>query len=142
MKYTSSNLDYIIQELRKVDLTQPKRITITDWKTKRSISANRVYQGWYPLIADAMAMAMTIPEATRYVKLTFGLQILLADEYMGNLIGEGLAAKGFFNLDYESQLAEMERLPVTRLFDTEMHNNLRHQLQMYYGAMGVNLEYR
>ena len=116
------------------------RLTVKPWTKKRSLPANKVYQSWIPVISDELAL--TIPEATRYIKLTFGLPILLADEYMGPIIGEGLAAKGYFQLSYEDQLLEMERLPVTRLFDTKMHNRLRDDLQNFFGNMGLNLEYR
>lgn len=116
------------------------RLTIAPDNEKRSIPANRAYQAWIPAISDVMAL--TIPETTRYIKLTFGLPILLADEYMGHLIGNGLQAKGFFQLSYEDQMIEMERLPVTRLFDTKMHNRLRDDLRHHYGAIGLNLEYK
>ena len=116
------------------------RLSLVEVNKKRSIPANRAYQAWIPVISDVMAL--TIPEATRYIKLSFGLPILLADDYMGPLIGEGLQAKGFFQLSYEQQMIEMERLPVTRLFDTKMHNKLRDDLQHHYGAMGLNLEYK
>lgn len=116
------------------------RLSVKPWTKKRSLPANKVYQSWIPAISDELAL--TIPETTRYIKLTFGLPILLADPYMGNLIGEGLAAKGFFQLSYEDQLLEMERLPVTRLFDTKMHNRLRDDLQNYFGILGLNLEYK
>lgn len=139
VKLNFNTLSYIYQEIKKLDLNQDWRITIAPWKSKRSIPANRAYQGWIPSIADEMAL--TIPEATRYIKLTFGLPILLADEYMGNLIGEGLQAKGFFQFSYERQLLEMEELPVTRLFDTKMHNRLRDELQYYFGNLGLNLDY-
>ena len=58
---------------------------------------------------------MTIPEATCYIKRNFGLPILLADDYLGPLIGEGtISAKGYFQLSYEQQMFEMIKLPVTR----------------------------
>jgi len=122
------------------DASSKWRLSVKPWTKKRSLPANKAYQAWIPAISNEMAL--TIPEATRYIKLTFGLPILLADPYMGNLIGEGLAAKGFFQLNYEDQMIEMERLPVTRLFDTKMHNKLRDDLQYYFGNIGLNLEYR
>ena len=140
LKYTGSNLAYINQELSKLESGKSWRLSVTEWKKRRSLPANRAYQSWYPAISDFLAM--TIPEATRYVKLIFGLPILLADEYMGPIIGEGLDKKGFFQLDYEEQLYEMERLPVTRLFDTEMHNKLRDDLQHYFGNLGLILDYK
>lgn len=140
IKGTASNFDFIVQELRKVDFTKPQRISCKPWKDKRSIPANKAYQAWIPAISDELAL--TIPEATRYIKLTFGLPILLADEYMGPLIGEGLNSKGFFQLSYEDRMLEMERLPVTRLFDTKMHNKLRDDIQHYFGVIGLNLDYK
>ena len=139
LKFTGYNLPYINQELLKLDKSKPYRITVQEWQ-KRSIPANRVYQSWIPAISNELGL--TIPEATRYIKLAFGLPILLADDYMGGIIGDGLRSKGFFKLSYEEQVLEMERLPVTRLFDTKMHNKLRDDLQNYFGSMGLILEYR
>ena len=134
-------MSYAIQELRKlVSDGKDYRLSTTTWKEKRSMPANKVYQAWIPEISDVLAL--TIPEATRYIKLTFGLPILLADEYMGPIMGEGLNAKGFFQLSYEDQMIEMERLPVTRLFDTKMHNRLRDDLQNYFGSVGLDLNYK
>ena len=122
------------------NLQKKFRLNIVEVKTGRSLSANRAYQSWIPEISDILAL--TIPEATRYIKLTFGIPILLADEYMGPLIGEGLNAKGYFQLSYEQQMIEMESLPVTRLFNTKMHKRLRDDLQNHFGAMGLNLDYK
>ena len=143
LKLSASTISYVKQEQEKLvasDNTKVWRVSFSEWKEKRSIRANKAYQGWIPAIADEMAL--TIPEATRYIKFTFGLPILLADDYLGPLIGEGLTAKGFFQLDYKNQLLEMERLPVTRLFDTKMHNRLRDELQRFYGNMGLILDYK
>lgn len=116
------------------------RVSIKPWTKRRSLPANKVYQSWFPAISDELAL--TIPETTRYIKYTFGLPILFSDEYMGSVIWEGLNAKGFFQLSYEDQLVQMDKTYVTRLFDTKMHNKLRDDLQNYFGAMGLNLEYR
>jgi len=131
------------QKLNDLFLGNPSakfRVTAVKWTKKRSIPANKVYQSWVPAISDEMAL--TIPEATRYIKLTFGLPILFSDDYMGSVIWEGLNAKGFFQLSYKDQLVQMDKTYVTRLFDTKMHNKLRDDLQHYFGSMGLNLEYR
>ena len=146
MKDQSITLTNRQEVYRRVDkflgenLQKKFRLNIVEVKPGRSLSANRAYQSWIPAISDELAL--TIPEATRYIKLTFGMPILLADEYMGPLIGEGLNAKGYFQLSYEQQMLEMERLPVTRLFDTKMHNRLRDDLQNHFGAMGLDLNYK
>lgn len=140
---TLSTRQNVYREIDKVMGENPQvkyRLSLVEDKKKRSLAANRAYQAWIPAISDFIAL--TIPEATRYVKRNFGLPILLADDYMGPLIGEGLQAKGYFQLSYEQQMIEMERLPVTRLFDTKMHNKLRDDLQSYFGSMGLILEYK
>lgn len=129
-----------IDELLASNPSQDYTLTVVEKSEKRSLSANRAYQAWIPAISDILGL--TIPEATCYIKLHFGLPILLADEYMGHLIGEGLQAKGYFQLSYEQQMIEMIKLPVTRLFDTPMHKRLRDDLQNHFGLLGLNLEYK
>jgi len=130
---------------RKIDVFMGKspqkkyRVTLVEVGKKRSDAANRTYQGWYPAIADELAL--TIPEATRYIKLEFGLPILFSGGFMGKIINEGLNVEGFFQLSYEDQLIQMTEMHVTRLFDTKMHNRLRDELQNFFGAMGLDLGY-
>lgn len=129
-----------IDELIASNPGQDLDLTVIKKSKKRSRAANRAYQGWIPLIADELAM--TIPECTCYIKLNFGLPILLADDFMGKLIGEGLQANGYFQLGYEEQMKLMLKLPVTRLFDTPMHKRLRDDLQNHFGSMGLDLDYK
>ena len=143
LKLTLTKLADVTDELRALVAGNPNKafsVKVSDWSNKRSLPANRVYQVWIPSISDELAL--TIPEATCYIKRNFGLPILLADEYLGPLIGEGLNAKGYFQLSYEQQMIEMIKLPVTRLFDTKMHNRLRDDLQNHFGAMGLILDYK
>jgi len=140
IQYKSGNFNFIKQELSKLDGAKGWRLHITPWESKRSIPANKAYQAWYPAMADQLAM--TIPECTCFVKLNFGLPILLSDEYLNDLIGDSLRSKGFFELSYEARINHMVKMPVTRLFDTSMHKRLRDDLQNHFGAMGLNLDYR
>lgn len=140
VKYKDGNFNFIKQELSKLDGSKGWRLHITPWASKRSIPANKAYQAWYPAMADELAM--TIPECTCYVKLNFGLPILLSDEYFNDLIGDSLRDKGFFELSYEARINHMVKMPVTRLFDTPMHKRLRDDLQNHFGAMGLILDYR
>ena len=141
LKLTTYDLaDKKIKELLTANPSQDYTLNVVEKKEKRSIPANNAYHAWIPAISDELAL--TIPEATCYIKRNFGLPILLADDYMGPLIGEGLQAKGYFQLSYEQQMIEMERLPVTRLFSTPMHKRLRDDLQNHFGAMGLILDYK
>ena len=35
----------------------------------------------------------------------------------------------------------MDKVPVTRLFDSKMHTEYRNQIQAYFGSIGLVLEY-
>ena len=122
------------------NLQKKFRLNLVEINSKRSLPANRAYQAWIPAISDVMAL--TIPQTTRYIKFSFGLPILLAHEYLGPFVNAGLNEHGFFQLDYDQQVMHMEKLPVTRLFDTKMHNRLRDDLQNHFGAMGLDLNYK
>lgn len=137
---TKALADKKINELLTANPSQDYTLTVVKKSEKRSLPANNAYHAWIPAISDQLGM--TIPEATCYIKRNFGLPILLADDYMGHLIGNGLQAKGYFQLSYEQQMQEMLKLPVTRLFDTSMHKRLRDDLQNHFGLLGLNLEYR
>ena len=115
-------------------------VNITVKEKKRNLPANAVYHTWFNPISDFMAL--TLPETTRYIKLEFGLPILLANKEFGMVIGKGLSEVGFFQMDYETKLLKMDKLPVTRLFDTKMHNKLRDDIQAYFAMQGLNLEYK
>ena len=121
------------------NLDKKFRVNLVEVNAKRSLAANRAYQAWIPAISDVMAL--TIPETTRYIKLTFGLPILFSNKDFGGVIHTGLDSKGFFNVSYERQLEYMDKMPVTRLFTTEMHNKLRDDIQYFFGQQGLNLEY-
>ena len=136
---TRSALDKQITDLLTKNPSQGFYVNITKCEKKRSTSANSVYQSWYPAISDALAL--TLNEATRYIKFHFGLPILFADKDFGFAIHAGYEVKGFFSLDYADQLIHMDKMPVTRMFSTEMHNKLRDDIQHFFGQQGLALEY-
>ena len=136
---TRSELDKQVTDLLTKNPSQGFYVNITKREKKRSIPANSVYQSWYGPISDHLAM--TIPEATRYIKFHFGLPILFSNTDFGTVIHAGLESKGFFHINYERQLEYMDKMPVTRLFTTEMHNKLRDDIQYFFGQQGLALEY-
>ena len=137
---TRRMLDDKINQLLSANPNIALTVNISQKAKKRSLPANAVYWSWLPVISDFIPTPM--PEAKRWVKLEFGLPILLSHEYLGPIIGNGLSVNGFFELSYKDKLFEMEQLPVTRLFDTKMHNKLRDDLQFYFADHGLILEYK
>ena len=140
LSLTTKNVVYKkIDALLSKNPSQGYYLNITKRESKRSIPANNVYQSWFTPIADHMAL--TIPEAIRYVKLTFGLPILFSNKDFGFVLRDGMESNGFFSLDYKIQLEAMDKIPVTRVFTTPMHNKLRDDLQYFFGQQGLSLEY-
>tara|TARA_R110000764_G_scaffold57488_2_gene125140 strand:- start:14629 stop:15072 length:444 start_codon:yes stop_codon:yes gene_type:complete len=136
---TKQAFDSQVSKLLSDNPSQGFFVNITKREKKRSASANSVYQTWYPAISDSLAL--TINEATRYIKFHFGLPILFANQDFGFAMHTGYKVEGFFNLDYADQLIHMDKMPVTRMFTTKMHNKLRDDIQHFFGSQGLALEY-
>jgi len=70
---TRQDVYRLIDKFLSENLQKKFRLTLVEVNSKRSLSANRAYQAWIPAISDVLAL--TIPETTRYIKLTFGMPI-------------------------------------------------------------------
>ncbi len=140
-KLNSGTLAALAAEVGRLVMTgKSYRVSVVEWENRRSVTANAAYQCWYPSISNHLGM--TMPEATRYIKLTFGLPILFSNKDFGGVVHAGLDSKGFFQVSYERQLTYMDKMPVTRLFTTKMHNKLRDDLQCFFAQQGLDLEYK
>lgn len=147
LKLSASTSSYVKQELDKLvasDNTKVWRVSFTPWgkKQKRSLPANNIYYAWLPEISDCLAMLQT--EARRFLKLTFGLDILFTGEVSqkAQALYASLDKAGFFQWDYESKMIEMDQRQVTSIMTTEEHHQMREQIQTYFGLLGLNLEYK
>ena len=143
-------MPFIIQELKKLDLTKDKQLDIGEVKKKRSIPANSVYYGWIPAISDFTCT--NIREARNVLKLDFGLPIILADTKIGQRYGERLEKLNFFNLTREELIGHidddniwqngiMEMIQVTSLMNTSQHNQMRDSILYFYNQAGLNIGY-
>jgi hypothetical protein len=140
-KLNLNTLPFVIQEVTKLAQTGKEyRVSFSDWKAKRSLPANAAYYAWLPAISDFIAM--TVPETRNVIKLDFGIPIVLSDEQIGVRFGEALNRKGFFGWSREMQIAEMEFLQVTSLMNTKQHHQMRDNIQIHFGMMGLSLDYK
>lgn len=147
LKLQASTASYVQQELNKLiasDNTKVWRVSLSPWskKQKRSLPANDVYYAWLPEISDCLAMLKT--EARRFLKLTFGLDVLFTGDVSpkAQALYASLDKAGFFQWDYESRMIEMDQRQVTSIMTTEEHSQMREQMQAYFGLLGLNLDYK
>lgn len=140
---------FLLDLIIKAPLTK-YRISICEWKPKRSLKANAQYHAWVPDISD---FTCTNVRATlNELKLDFGLPIILRDEIIGQRYGERLEKLNFFSLTREELIGYtdndgkwhdgvMELIQVTSLMNTKQHNQMRDNILYFYNQAGLNIGY-
>ena len=141
LKLTNSNMDFIAQELRKLDLSQPKRLVVSEWKPKRSISANNQQHLWYGEIAKAKG-DVTALDIKNWCKASLGLPILLNSAKHGDKMEFLLDKLDYYKHSYESQMKLIQCLEVTSLFNTPEAKEYMEQMIFYWNDNGVNIKFK
>ncbi len=141
IKLTADNLDYVIQELKKVDVNQEKRIKITPWKEKRGLSANAQQHRWYSDIAKYYG-DRTALDVKNFCKDALGLPILLNSDKHGDKIEFLLHKLDYYRHSHESKMKLIQCLEVTSLFNTPESKQYMEQLVYYFNDKGVNIGFR
>lgn len=117
----------------------PLKIIVTDDVSKRSLPANATPHVWFAQLCKETGEDILTLELKH--KLSFGLPILLNSEKYGEAIAKDLDGKGFFDWQYQEQVANMIFLNVTSLFTTQEHKLYRDNMQSYWRENGINLGY-
>jgi len=93
LKLTSSNMEFIVQELRKLDLSQPKRLVVREGKKKRGLSSNGLQHLWYGALNKHFGYAQDKQQnpAKEMCKVMFGVPIILNNPVYGQLISDNLS---------------------------------------------------
>ncbi len=141
IKLTANNLDYVIHELKKVDVNQDKRIKITPWKEKRGLSANAQQHRWYSDIAKYYG-DRTALDVKNFCKDALGLPILLNSDKHGDKIEFLLHKLDYYRHSHESKMKLIQCLEVTSLFNTPESKQYMEQLVYYFNDKGVNIGFR
>lgn len=141
MKLTNSNMYFITQELRKLDLSQPKRLVISEWKPNRSISANNQQHLWYGQIAKAKG-DVTALDIKNWCKANIGLPIILNSVKHGDKMEFLLDKLDYYKHGYESQMKLIQCLEVTSLFNTPESKEYMEQMIFYWNDNGVPIKFK
>lgn len=141
LMYTASNFDYIQQELRKVDLTTPKRIHVTEWKEKRGLSANAQQHLWYAQIAKHRG-DVTALQVKNECKDKLGLPILLNSAEHGDKMEFLLDKLDYYKHSYENKMKLIQCLEVTSLFNTAESKEYMENMIFYWNDLGININFK
>lgn len=141
LKLTASNRAFINQELDKLDLSQAKRIVISDWKPNRSISANNQQHLWYGQIAKHKGDVSAL-DIKNFCKAIMGLPILHTSVKHGDKIEFLLSKLDYYKHSYESQMKLIQCLEVTSLFTTSESKQYMEDMIFYWNDNGVPIKFK
>ena len=141
LKLTNGNVSFIVQELQKLDLNQPKRLVISEWKPNRSISANNQQHLWYGQIAKTRG-GVTALDIKNWCKANLGLPILLNSAKHGDKMEFLLDKLDYYKHSYESQMKLIQCLEVTSLFNTPESKEYMEQMVFYWNDSGVPIKFK
>ena len=103
LQLTSSNLSFITQELAKLDLTKPKRVSVSEWKEKRGLSMNAQQHLFYGQIAKHYGDRNAL-DVKNFCKHTFGLPILLMSATYADKLEFLLHKLDYYKHGYDSKM--------------------------------------
>lgn len=132
---------YVVQELRKLDLSQPKRIVVSDWKKKRSLPANNQQHLWYGQIAKQRG-DVTALDVKAECKDMFGLPILLNSDKHADKLEFLLHKLDYYKHSYENRLKLVHCLEVTSLFNTAEAKEYMDNMTFYWCEQGIPIKYK
>jgi len=141
LKLTASNFDYVAQELKRLDLSQPKRIKITEWKEKRGLSANAQQHLWYSKVAKHYGDRSAL-EVKNFCKVALGLPILLNSALHGDKMEFLLHKLDYYKHSHESKMRLIQCLEVTSLFNTAESKEYMENMIFYYNDLGINIGFK
>ncbi len=138
-KLTHGTRSYYIEQIQKMDLSEPMRLDVVPWKGKRGLPANALSWVWYKIIGDFNGM--TAEEVHADCKIRFGIPILMrsGSDY-AYTIAELLEESGFYNKTLEKQWRIIETIAVSSKFTTKEMNQYLESIQLFYGREGIVLE--
>lgn len=141
LQLTNSNIAYIEQQLRSIDLSQPKRLVISDWKEKRGLSANGQIHLWFSQIAKHYGDRSAL-EVKNECKDKLGLPILLSSHTYGDTIEFLLSKLDYYKHSYESRMKLIQCLAVTSEFNTSESKQFMDNMIFYWNDKDVPIKFK
>tara|TARA_R110002012_G_C11524788_1_gene599855 strand:- start:169 stop:603 length:435 start_codon:yes stop_codon:yes gene_type:complete len=141
VKLTNTNMAYVVQELNKLDLSQPKRLTVSSWKEKRGLSANGQIHLWFGQIAKHYGDRSAL-DVKNECKDKIGLPILLNSPAYGDTIEFLLHKLDYYKHSYERRMKLVGCLSVTSEMSTSEIKEFMEQMIFYWNDLGVPIKFK
>ena len=146
IQYTASNLDYVIQQLKKVDTTKPQRLSFTPWKEKRGLSSNGQIHLWFDQIAKQLGY-LSEAKSESYIKssckVIFGIDILLGSESgLAKSVIRTLERIDYWSLDWTNKIDVVAGITVTSIFTTSEMKVFMEQMIFYWNDKDVPIKFK
>lgn len=140
-KLNLSSLGFLVSELAKIVQSKKSyRVNISEWKSKRGLSANGQQHVWYKQISEQTHNDIKSVEAR--CKIDFGVPIMLCDDKYGPVLGYILDKTNFWKLSNEQQEKLIQGIEVTRKMNSSQHNQYRDNMQVYWHSNGISIDYK
>lgn len=140
-KLTNGLRQEFIRQVKEMDLTEPKRVNIDEWKGKRGLSANGQQHVWYQQIAKQKC-DVTALHIKNMCKDMFGLPILHNSAEHGDKIEFLLNKLDYYKHSYESRMKLIQCLEVTSLFNTAESKEYMEQMIFYWNDLGYQIKFK
>lgn len=116
------------------------RLTLVEWKEKRSLTANAQANVWYPIIAEFYGEDTEF--IRKWMKHSIGWPILERGgcEYSVNMRWM-LEGKNYSQRSVDDQIKMVEMFKVTSIMNSAQHTMLRDEIQIFWAKQGLELRY-
>ena len=116
------------------------RVSIVEWREKRSLDANAQYYAWMPVIAKHYGE--DVKYITKWMKHDIAWPILERDggDY-AKKVRFILTKTGYNEFNHEQRVELIDMFAITSMMNSKQHTGLRDELQVYWAKNGLNLEY-
>ncbi len=146
IRYTGDNLNFVIQEIKKIDTEKDKRISFSEWKEKRGLSSNGQIHLWFDQIAKSLGYKPE-KESDGYIKnsckVLFGIDILLGSKSkQAQSVIRTLERVGYWDLPWSEKLDVVNGVFVTSLFKTDEMKVFMEQMIFYWNDKGVPIKFK
>ena len=141
LKYTAGNSGYIKQELLKLDASKSYRVSVTEWKEKRGLSANGQIHLWFGQIAKHYGDRSAL-EVKCFCKDAIGLPILSQSVSHGEKLEFFLCQLNYYKHTHENKMKLIQFIPVTSEMSTSEIKQFMEEMIYYWCDLGVMIKFK
>ncbi len=141
IKLTADNMNFVIQQIKRMDTTKDQRISFNPWKEKRGLSANGQIHIWFQQVAKHYGDRNAL-EVKCFCKDAIGLPILSNSEEYGDKLEFFLCELNYYKRSHENKMKLIQFIPVTSEMNTSEIKEFMEQMIFYWNDLGVMIKFK